>query len=237
MERMIGRIAAAALTLAATMVAVPSHAFAQSAAHQRANGGSGGKSFDKGTEARDLTTGLTLGVYSVAAAGVTIGGEQVGGTFSTNLGEGAGLMAGFGFNRTFSAYASLDVAKQATGQDVYPSGTFGLAHFEIGGRANLPLNSPRTIPYVSASIGRRALAAKVTDEDSGQSGDFALSGQTYSVGGGVQHFLSPHVALDGGIELATGSFNHIHDVFGNDTDIPVNSSTSWRVRVGVNWRP
>src|SRR5262249_34805949 len=147
----------------------------------------------------------------------------------------AGLQVGWGFDRSFSAYASLDLAKQETLHSL-PRGTYGLAHFEIGGRANIPTGSARTLPYVSARIGNRALAAKITDEDTGDSGDFALSGHVYVLGGGVQHFISPHMALDAGVEYATGKFDHKHDPTG-DYDLQMDNNSSLRLRVGVNWRP
>jgi len=236
MKRTISRFAAATVFLAATMGAASQQASAQDSRGSSASPGSSGKSFDRTTDARDLTTGLTLGVYSLAATGVSISGPDIEGTFKTKLGEGGGLVAGYGFNRTFSAYASIDVAKQATAPHTHPDGTFGLAHFEIGGRANIPMSSARTTPYVTASVGNRALAAKVYNNNVDENVDFSMSGQIYVLGGGIQHFISPHASLDAGVELATGTFNHFSDNTGK-YDMQLNSSSSLRLRVGVNWRP
>jgi outer membrane protein with beta-barrel domain len=234
MERMIGRAAAAALVLAATTIASTRAASAQSARGGGAGSASGSRSFGKTTDARDLTTGITVGVYSLAAPGLSISGPDFDGTFSTKLGEGGGLMAAYGFNRTFSAYASLDLAKQATTEHTVPHGTFGLAHFEIGARANIPTGSARTVPYVSASVGNRALAARVTEDDI--TSDLTMSGHVYVLGAGFEHFMSAHTSLDAGVELANGAFKHFED-FGGPYDMNLNSSTSLRLRVGVNWRP
>jgi hypothetical protein len=237
MERSFRRFAAAALTLAATaLTSLTQDASAQELGAQPNSGSSSNARSGASSDARERLTGLTLGVYSLAAAGVSISGPDIKGTFKTQLGEGAGIVAGWGFNRTLSAYASLDVAKQATAPHTHPDGTFGLAHFEIGVRANLPMSSARTIPYVSASIGHRALAANVYNDNVDENVDFAMSGQSYVVGGGIEHFISPHVALDGGVELATGTFGHFSDNTGQ-YDVKLNSSTSTRLRVGVNWRP
>ena len=235
MERIIGRIAAAALVLAATMVAFTQDVSAQSARSERGGSSSTGRSFDKISDARDLTTGLTLGVYSLAATGVSISGPDFDGAWTTQLGEGLGLQAGYGFSRTFSVYTSLDLVKQATSAGKTPSGTFGLAHFEIGGRANIPTGSARTTPYVSASVGNRALAARqVTDGD--ETNDLTISGHMFVLGAGIQHFMSPHVALDAGVEYATGKLGHFNDQ-GGPYDLQVGSSATTRLRVGVNWRP
>jgi hypothetical protein len=236
MERMIGRIAAAALVLAATTVSFAHAASAQSARSERPGSTSkGSRSFDRTTDGRELTTGLTIGVYSLAATGVSISGPNIDGAFTTQSGEGLGLLAGYGFGRTFSVYTSLDLVKQATGDGTTPSGTFGLAHFEIGGRANIPTGSARTIPYVSASIGNRALAAsQVTDGE--ETNNLTISGHMFVLGAGIQHFMSPHVALDAGLEYATGKLGHFDDM-GGPYDMQVGSSATTRLRVGVNWRP
>jgi len=231
MKRTLGRLAAAALAIVAVSVASET-ATAQSTKVWKASA----KPAAKPVEAGDLTRGLTLGAYAMAAGGVQITGPDIDGDFSTNLGEGLGVTAGYGFNRIFSAFVSLDLAKQETAQGIYPAGSYGLVHFEIGGRANIPIGSPKAIPYVSASVGRRALAARVTDLDTGQQFDDAMSGTMYAFGGGMQYFLSPRLSLDGGVELGMGSFDHAKSLDG-DHPIQVNSSSTSRLRFGVNWHP
>jgi len=236
MEHTIGRFAAAALLAALTAGLVSRPAYGQDSRSSLAGKGSNSRSFDQTTDARDLTTGLTLGVYSLAATGVSIAGPAIEGTFKTKLGEGGGIVAGWGISRTLSAYASLDVAKQATDAHTHPNGTFALGHLQLGARANLPLSSGRTVPYVNASIGSRALAATVYNDHVDENVDFSMSGQTYVLGGGIQHFLSPHTSLDVGVEYATGTFSHFSDNTGK-YDMQLNSSMGLRLRVGVNWRP
>jgi hypothetical protein len=231
MKRMMARIAATALVVAAASVDAAT-ATAQSSAARRASASPAAKPIEAG----DLTRGLTLGAYALAAGGVQITGRDIDGDFSTNSGEGAGVTIGYGFNRIVSAFASLDIAKQATSPDIYPAGTYGLAHFEVGGRANIPIGSPKAVPYVTVSLGRRALAARVTDEDSGEQFDSSLSGTMYAVGGGMQWFLSPRLALDGGVELGMGTFDHTKDQAG-DHGLQVNGSSTSRLRFGVNWHP
>jgi hypothetical protein len=231
MKRTMGRIAVAAVVIAVATVDAAT-ATAQSSAVRRASA----KPATKPVDAGDLTLGLTLGAYALAAGGVQVTGPDIDGDFSTNLGEGLGVTVGYGFNRIFSAFASLDLVKQATAPGIYPGGTYGLAHFEVGGRANIPIGSPKAVPYVSASVGRRALAARVTDEDTGQQFDDGMSGTMYAFGGGMQYFLSPRLALDGGVELGMGSFDHAKGLDG-DHPIQVNSSSTSRLRFGVNWHP
>ena len=236
MEGPISRFAAAALLVAATTCVSSQKASGQDSRGARSGSSSSRRSVAKTIDARDLTTGLTLGVYTLAATGVSITGPDIDGMWGTQAGEGVGLLAGWGFDRTFSAFASLDLAKQATTDGTVPAGTYGLAHFEVGGRANIPTGNAKTVPYVTASIGNRALAASGVTDDDGLTGNLTISGHVFVVGVGVQHFLSPHVALDVGMETATGKLSHFDDP-GGPYERQVNSSTSTRLRVGMNWRP
>jgi hypothetical protein len=188
------------------------------------------------TALADRTLGMTFGLYTLAAPGIAVTGEDIDGTFGTSFGPGAGVMVGYGFNRTWSAYASLDVAKQATSPGTYPEGTLGLAHFEIGARANLPVNSPAILPYVTAAVGHRALGARVYDEEWDEYFDMSMGGSHIAFGGGVQYFLSPKMALDGGIAIGLGSLNQWRDD-GDTHAAEVNGTRSIRLRAGVTWRP
>lgn len=181
------------------------------------------------------STGLMLGVHTIAAMGVAISGEEVREDFHTELGGGVGAMIGYGFTPVFSAYASLDVAKQGSGMDDL-QGNFGLVHFEIGARANVPLGSPRTTPYFTASVGGRALGARVTDFINDEEYEASFSGGMVALGAGIEHSLSPTTALDGGVELGFGSFGKLA-IDGDEDSIDVNRSTSVRLRLGVIWRP
>jgi len=179
-------------------------------------------------------TGLVLGVYTIAAPGVTLTGDDVDGTFQTNFGPGAGVMVGYGFNRTFSGFASVDLAKQGMSGDI--GGNFGLRHVELGARANLPYGSATTVPYLMASYGQRALGARVTDDFEGTEYDMRLTGGMFGVGGGLEHVLSPTLAVDGGLAVAFGRFNH-SDIAGESSSLAVNGTTSIRLRIGMTWRP
>ena len=179
-------------------------------------------------------TGFNVGVHTIAATGITISGDMEG-TLKTNFGPGAGLSVGYGFNRTFSGFASVDVAKQGTSGSDY-EGSFGLTHFELGMRANLPYGSTDNVPYVSASVGSRALSARVVDAFDGEEYDLSLSGMMFGLGGGVQHAISPTLSLDGGADIGFGRFGK-YDADGERGSMDVNGSTSIRFRFGLTWRP
>ncbi|HSA56562.1 MAG TPA: hypothetical protein VLE53_12715 [Gemmatimonadaceae bacterium] len=179
-------------------------------------------------------TGWTFGVHTVAAPGIQIDGEDVSG-FETKGGSGAGVMVGYGFNPMFTGFASFDVAKQGSAMNDI-EGSFGLVHLEVGVRAQLPMRNAKTVPYASASIGRRALGARVYDYDFDEEYDLSLSGTMFGLGGGIKHFLSSRTALDAGLTLGFGAFNNIEDD-GEKFTVNVNGSTSVRLRIGVTWHP
>lgn len=181
------------------------------------------------------TTGFMVGVHTIAAPGVAISGADVRDDFHTTLGGGAGAMLGYGFTPMFSGFVSFDVAKQGSGMSDL-QGSFGLVHFEIGARANLPVANPRVLPFVSLAVGRRALGAYITDHINEEEYDATFSGGMLALGGGVQYLLSPSKTLEAALELGTGSFGNL-DIDGEREPVSVRRSTSTRLRAGMVWRP
>lgn len=185
----------------------------------------------------ERTQGFMLGVHTIAAPGVTVSSAVFDPGYRTNLGFGAGVMAGYGFNRTFSSYVSFDVAKQGASNAV--SGTWGLGHLEIGVRANFPdvsLGSPNTVPYLLGSVGRRALAARVIDPETDESGEVAFHGGMLGLGAGIEHFFSPNMSFDAGVHLGLGTFDDF-TVDRETIEYGASRTTSMRLRLGVTWRP
>ena len=189
----------------------------------------------KAVPADDGRTGFNLGVYTLGAMGFSIDGDFA--ALKTSFGPGAGVSVGYGFNRTFSAYASIDVAKQnASGEDF--SGSFGLRHLQLGARANLPYGSEKNVPYVSLSYGRRTLGARVSEEweDEVIEADVKMSGNVFGIGGGIQHVMSPSLTIDGGAEIGFGRFSRA-ELDGISGPIDTNGSTGIRLKIGMTWRP
>jgi len=236
----MGNTLIAALVLVVGGTGLTATADAQRASGQRAGATSSGASSGGTTAAkRDAqapNTGFSFGVYTLVAPGLTISGPDVDGTFSTSFGQGLGVSADYGFNSTFSGFASLDLARQSTTTGTVPQGTFGLAHLELGVRANFRVSDPRLVPYVSASVGRRALAASAIDPDTGEQYDAGMSGEMMAIGGGIKRFLSPTLALDAGLEVAYGSFGH-WTANGDVVDAQVSGTMSTRLRAGLIWHP
>ena len=66
--------------------------------------------------------------------------------------------------------------------------------------------------------------------------DVSWQGQVFGLGVGVEHFFSPHVSFDGGVQLGFGKFDTF-TLDGEDVDISSKGSTSIRLRLGLTWRP
>ena len=181
-------------------------------------------------------SGLMLGVHSVGIPGLAIsGGEAQDDVINTAFGAGAGVTLGWGFTSTLAAFTRLDLAKQKTAGSNLQDGSWGLVHLELGARANLPLGSVATVPYVTASFGGRALASTATLED-GETTDVSLSGHYFGFGAGIEHAFSRSMAVDGGVDLDFGKFSHLR-FGGEEADGDVNPTKSIRLRLGVTWRP
>lgn len=194
------------------------------------------KAAAKAPTSKERTNKWVFGAHSIATPGVSITGPDFEEwPFSTTMGGGLGIMAGYELNRAVTAFASLDVAKQNSGVS-WMQGSFGLVHAELGVRANLSQTNAQTKPYLLAAIGKRAIGARITDFDDDEVYDLAFSGTMLSFGGGLQYLLSPKLSLDGGVELGLGAFDH-YDADGDIGSISANASTTIRVRAGVVWRP
>jgi hypothetical protein len=227
----------AALTAATLTVAPDADA-------QRRGGGGGGTPSPApkrstapaaATTAKSREQGMMYGVSLLAAPGVTITGGDIEGKIASGFGPGVGLMIGYAFNSTLSAFAALDVARQSSAIPEV-EGTFGLSHGEIGVRMNLSTGNPLMIPYATASIGRRAFGARMWDIYEDVEVDLMYTGVMFALGAGVERAISATTALHGAMSLGFGTFSTV-SVDGDSYPNHANSSTSMRFRAGLIWRP
>ena len=177
---------------------------------------------------------FVLNGHSTAALGTSVG--DAGGSINTNNGLGAGVEVGYLITPRLVAYAGLDIAKQAinvAGLD----GNFGLTHLEAGARLSFPIPRSKVLPYLGAWVGRRSLSTTVDNLDTGQRADLSMSGLAFGASGGAQLFVSPKLALDGGLSLGVGKLGNVKvDGQHQDWGTP-NNTTTTRIRFGANWYP
>jgi Outer membrane protein beta-barrel domain len=175
-----------------------------------------------------------LNGHSTAALGTSVGDDF--GSIDTHSGLGAGVEVGYRVTPRLLAYAGLDIAKQGI-DEVGLDGDFGLTHIEAGARLSFPIANSKLMPYVGGWVGRRSLTTTVDDFETGTSSDLSLSGLGAGATGGVQFFVSPSLALDGGVSLGVGKMGNVKvDGHKEDWGTP-NNTTTTRIRFGANWYP
>ena len=154
----------------------------------------------------------------------------------TSSGLGAGFEVGYRVTPRLLAYAGLDINKQPV--DAFDlEGDFGLTHLEAGARLSFPIKHSKFMPYVGAWVGRRSLSTSLDDFDTGTSSDLSLSGLAAGASGGVQMFVSPKLALDGGLSIGVGKMGNIKLDGQNQITQNLDNTTTTRIRFGANWYP
>jgi hypothetical protein len=173
--------------------------------------------------------------HSVAAFGTSVTPEGWD-ALKTSTGLGGGVQIGYAITPRLTAYAGYEIAKQPV--DMFGlEGDFGLSHREAGAHLSFPVKNSRLSPYVGAWVGRRSLTSTLDDLDNGTSQDFSLSGMAAGVSGGMQYFLTPALALDGGVSLGMGKFGNVKIDHQRQIMPPIGNSTTMRVQFGASWHP
>jgi hypothetical protein len=180
------------------------------------------------------TNGFMVNVHGQVAPAFTVKGDDINGEIAGKLGGGGGIQLGYGFSPRFMLVGNLDLAKQGSDVDGL-DGSLALAHVELGARMHFAMANRPYVPYVTALIGSRAFGAEV-ETAGGEKQDMSLSGGVFSVGGGLQYFLSPKLAFDGSLLFGFGKMGKF-EVDGDDEDIDVDNSLSTRLKFGLSWYP
>lgn len=147
-------------------------------------------------------------------------------------GGGAGLHLGWGFTPRLALFSELTVASL----DDEEGGTVGFGHFDIGVRYAFTSPTRRLVPSIEAAITGRSLAQDDSDLGDGTTGDVSLSGAGFTIGGGVQYYVRPTVALGAAIKWTGGKFSKA-EVDGTEIDDLDIDATSARFNIGVTWYP
>jgi opacity protein-like surface antigen len=146
-------------------------------------------------------------------------------------GGGIGLGLGYGIGERFTVLLNLDAASVSYEDESEDDGERALVHFDIGGRFNFGSTASALRPYVNAAITGVAEGEGEGDEA------VVLSGGAFSVGGGLQYFFSPKLALDAGL---TGSFGEFTQIAVGDETEEIDEDfkfTTARLQLGVSWHP
>lgn len=180
--------------------------------------------------AQSSNAGLMLNLH-LLGNGVTL----VGADRDAETGGGLGVALGYGFNDRVALYLNVDGAAVEYEDDSAPDDTYSAVTADLGVRMNFGNEGMKLRPYINAAFTGFAVVEEF--EVAGETLETTLSGGGLTVGGGVQYFLTPSLALDAGLQATQGAFTDARvDDEDEELDAGVAFATS-RVQLGITWHP
>jgi hypothetical protein len=175
-------------------------------------------------------SGVVINAHLSAMPGFSIGGRDFDTPSELGLGPGVGAQIGYAIDPRVLVYAGAELGRLgAAAED--PTNHWSFTMLEVGGRASFPRARSKVTPYVTASIGTRAVKATMTDF-----GTVRMNGMALTGGGGMTYQIAPAVAINAAALISVGKYSHYEDpeVTGSPD---LNSTTSTRLQLGLDWRP
>ncbi|MGE0158518.1 MAG: outer membrane beta-barrel protein [Gemmatimonadales bacterium] len=149
---------------------------------------------------------------------------------------GAGLLIGYGFNRTIQLFLQLD-AGQFDVENADVEGEWTMGHADLGVRFHFANSLRSWVPYLQAALSGRAVGVKdgVINQTT-QADEITLTGGALSLGGGILFYFNETFALDLQLIGSAGTFTELSadNVTVSDLDI---DASSGRLNIGVSWWP
>lgn len=182
--------------------------------------------------AQSDNSGFMLNLHLVGNAFSGTGAEA-----QTESGGGLGLALGYGFNDRIALYLNVDAAAIEYDDDRVdaPDETFDAVTADLGVRVNFGNEGMKLRPYINAAF--TGVAAAEQYDVLGEDVDQVISGGGVTIGGGLQYFFSPKLALDLGLQATQGAFTQVAiDDEDEEFDEGV-AFTASRVQLGVTWHP
>lgn len=181
-------------------------------------------------DAQESTTrGFHLGLHG-SGASLSIEGQD-----RSNAG-GGGVTVGVGLNRRLTLLLQVDGAQfdEASTGDV--EGDWTMGHVDLGVRFYFANSLSKWVPYLQGALGWRVVSVSDPIVNNMAEEEVAISGVGVSLGGGLDYYFNPSLALDvqllwTGGEFSTFRINNI-TVSGFDVD-----AQSTRFNIGINWWP
>lgn len=173
-------------------------------------------------EVASITEGFFLAPHLLGAS-LEFEDEEV------ESGGGAGLTIGYGFTRMFAAFFTIDGADIDI-REPGISGDYTLGQADLGVRFNFRSETQKAIPYIEAALTGRA--AETTDDGV----DIRISGGALTLGGGLNYYFQPKLAVDVGLSFSGGRFDKL-EIDGDEVPYEEVDATGTRFRVGLTWYP
>ena len=174
--------------------------------------------------AASSTNGFFLGAH-LNASTVSVNEDE----FDTEDegGGGIGVQLGYGFTSRLALFVEGTAAEIES--DV------ALAHADLGLRYAFTSPTSQWVPTLEAAFSGRAIAEENAELE-GETADVSLSGAAFTLGAGIQYFMTPKWAIGATMKWTMGEFSHftVDNVTISDLDI---DATSTRFNFGVTWYP
>lgn len=143
--------------------------------------------------------GFALGLHLV---GATVDPEDG----SDEQGGGGGLVLRYGFRNGLSIFLQGDGARMEAEEEGMDDYDLGVG--ELGLRYTFRGTAARLRPFVDGALGAISAQVAYDDPDLGEV-DAEISGPVFTIGGGVDYYLGPKLALGVGLRWSTGSIDEI----------------------------
>jgi hypothetical protein len=146
-------------------------------------------------------------------------------------GGGLTLRAGYSVSRVVTLFAGVSGARMDGENNGVIDDEYDYGVGEIGARFHFGAGRRALVPYLEASL--QGAAATYDDRF-----DLEFSGGALGLGGGLAYYVTPRLALDGGLRFAGGEFDEIDfgdvsfDVDGDDFGFG-----SAQLSFGLTWFP
>ena len=182
---------------------------------------------DAGAAVASSTKGFFLGAH---LNGTAIGADDL--SDESETGGGLGVQLGYGFTRSLALVLDGTGSLMGSGDE-----EFTLGHFDVAIRYAFTSPTRRVVPFLE--VGYAGFAAQQDDaeiEGSTETGDLSLVGTGVMVGGGLQYYVSPKLALGLGLKWTTGEFTEAEIGGVRLEDLGIDATTT-RVNLGLTWYP
>ncbi|HEY0024595.1 MAG TPA: outer membrane beta-barrel protein [Longimicrobium sp.] len=182
-------------------------------------------------------SGLLL---NLNAAGAVLNTESQG-VKSRETGTGFGFLLGYGFNERIALYLAVDAlqVRYDGGREIEElDGEYVVGQLDIGLRYTFLGAGSALRPYVSAAIASTGVADEFADEEGGEPFVASAGGSGFSVGAGLQYFVSRRLAVELAVQESITSLSEFEkdgeaiDPAGAGSDLTVA-----RLKLGVTWHP
>jgi hypothetical protein len=155
------------------------------------------------TEAQTATASTTRSYSNGLMLGLSLNGASLKteGNSGYDVGPGAGLSLGWGFNDKLTLFLDVD------GSSMTPNGggdAYGFGQADLGLRVHFNTGPDRVVPYIEGALTGRS--AQQSIYANGRTTNIEIRGNAYTLGGGLMAYITPRTAMNIALLWTSGNF-------------------------------